>query len=69
MGNQDQLQGKLEQAGGELKENVGDAIDNEQMEHEGKADQAKGAVREGVGDVKEGVDNAADKVADTWNKR
>ncbi len=60
MGNDDQLQGKLEQAGGTLKENVGDAIGNEQMEGEGKIDQAKGSVREGVGDVKEGIDNAVD---------
>ena len=64
MGNDDQIQGKLEQAGGTLKENVGDAIGNEQMENEGKIDQAKGNVREGVGDVKEGIDN----VADDWNK-
>jgi len=64
MGNQDQLQGKLEQAGGEAKENVGDALDNEKLENEGRMDQAKGAAREGVGDVKEGVD----KVADAWNK-
>ena len=60
MGNDDQMQGKLEQAGGSLKENVGDALGNDRMENEGKIDQAKGNVREGVGDLKEGVENAAD---------
>ena len=64
MGNQDQLEGKMEQARGTIKENVGDAIDNEQMEREGKADQAKGQVEEGIVNVKEGVE----KVADDWNR-
>jgi uncharacterized protein YjbJ (UPF0337 family) len=57
MDNKEQLEGKLEQARGTVKENVGDAIDNEKMEYEGKIDQGKGQVREGVGDVKEGVEN------------
>lgn len=64
MGNEEQVEGKLEQARGTLKENLGDAIGNEQMENEGKYDQAKGHVREGVGDLKEGVDEAADN----WNR-
>ena len=52
MGNQDQIEGKWDQATGKVKEEVGDAIGNEQMEYEGKADQAKGNVKEGVGDVR-----------------
>jgi uncharacterized protein YjbJ (UPF0337 family) len=56
MGNEQQNEGKLEQARGTVKENVGKAIDNEQMEYEGKLDQGKGQVREGVGDVREEVD-------------
>jgi uncharacterized protein YjbJ (UPF0337 family) len=58
MGNEQQNEGKLEQARGTVKEHVGDAIGNEQMEYEGKVDQGKGQVREGVGDVREGVDDA-----------
>ena len=68
MGNDQQLEGNLEQARGTLKENVGDAIGNEQMENEGKWDQAKGNVREGVGDLKEGLDDAVDKTKDEWNR-
>ena len=58
MGNEQQREGKLEQARGTIKENVGDALDNEQMEYEGKLDQGKGQVREGIGDVREEVDEA-----------
>jgi uncharacterized protein YjbJ (UPF0337 family) len=64
MGNDDQMEGKLEQARGTVKENLGDAIGDERMEREGEMDQAKGHIREGVGDLRENVDNAADD----WNK-
>ena len=67
MGNQDQIEGKWDQATGKVKEEVGDAIDNEQMEYEGKADQAKGNVKEGVGDAKNAIDDAADNVKDAAN--
>jgi len=60
MDNKEQVEGKLEQARGTVKEHVGDAIDNEQMEYEGKIDQAKGEVREGVGNVREGVEEATE---------
>jgi uncharacterized protein YjbJ (UPF0337 family) len=56
MTNEQQREGKLEQARGTIKENVGRAIDNEQMEIEGKVDQGKGEMREGVGDVREEID-------------
>jgi uncharacterized protein YjbJ (UPF0337 family) len=64
MGNEQQNEGKLEQARGNIKEGVGDAIGDEHMQREGELDQAKGHVREGVGDVREGID----KAADDWNK-
>ena len=70
MGNDQQWEGKLEQARGDVKEGVGDAIGNEQMEHEGKVDQAKGTVREGVGDLREGIDDAVDDMNrdKDWNR-
>jgi uncharacterized protein YjbJ (UPF0337 family) len=64
MGNEQQNEGKLEQARGNIKEGVGDAIGDEHMQREGELDQAKGQVREGVGDVREGID----KAANDWNK-
>jgi uncharacterized protein YjbJ (UPF0337 family) len=60
----EKIEGQWDQAKGTVKENVGDAIDNEQMENEGKWDQAKGQVKEGVGNVKEGIDDAVDNVTD-----
>ncbi|MDX6424378.1 MAG: CsbD-like [Gaiellaceae bacterium] len=65
MGNEQQNEGQLEQARGNIKEGLGDAFGNEKMEREGQIDQAKGNVREGVGDLREGVD----KAADDWNGR
>lgn len=60
MGNEQQNQGNWDQAKGAIKEGVGDATDNEKMEHEGKMDQAKGKVEEGVGDVRKEWDKATD---------
>ncbi|MDQ3937516.1 MAG: CsbD family protein [Chloroflexota bacterium] len=56
MTNEEQREGKLEQVRGTVKENVGKAIDNEQMEIEGKIDKGKGEIREGVGDAREEID-------------
>ena len=61
MGDYDREQGKLEQARGTIKENVGDAIDNEQMEYEGKLEQGKGEVREGYADVRDEVERRTDR--------
>ena len=71
MGNEQQNEGKLEQARGTIKEEVGDAIGNEKMEREGQWDQAKGNTREGVGDLREGLEDAVDetkKSADDSNR-
>ena len=56
MENRDQAEGELEQARGTLKEKVGDAIDDKEMEYGGKVDRLKGSVREGIGDLREEVD-------------
>ncbi len=72
MGNEQQNEGKLEQARGTIKETIGDATNNERIEREGQFDQAKGNVREGIGDVREGVDRAAndaDKAVDDYKDR
>ncbi|MEP7378390.1 MAG: CsbD family protein [Chloroflexota bacterium] len=71
MGNEQQNEGRMEQARGTIKETVGDATNNEKMQREGEYDKAKGNVREGVGDVREGVDNAAKdagRAADDWQR-
>jgi uncharacterized protein YjbJ (UPF0337 family) len=64
MGNENQLEGKWEQTTGTVKEHVGDAIDNEQMEYEGKLDQGKGELREGVGDMQDRLGGDQDRLGD-----
>jgi len=61
MGDQGQTEGKWEQAKGTVKEEVGDAIDNEQMEYEGKLEQAKGEIREGLGEVREQAEETIER--------
>ncbi len=60
MGNEQQNEGRIEQARGTIKETVGDLTDNERMQREGEYDKAKGNIREGVGDVREDVDRTVD---------
>jgi uncharacterized protein YjbJ (UPF0337 family) len=64
LGNEQQNEGRWDQAKGDIKEGVGDAIGNDQMKREGQWDQTKGQGKEAVGDVREGVD----KAADDWNR-
>jgi uncharacterized protein YjbJ (UPF0337 family) len=60
MANEQQAEGKMEQARGTVKENVGDAVGNDRMQQEGAWDKAKGDVREGVGKAREDMDHAVD---------
>ena len=53
MGAMDKLRDKAEALKGEGKKNVGDAIDNEQMQAEGKADQMKGDLKQAGEKVKD----------------
>lgn len=52
---------KLDKAKGTVKENVGDATDNEDLEREGKMDRKGAEVKETVGDA---VDKVKDKLND-----
>ena len=51
---------KLEQVKGNIKETVGDATNNDNLEQEGKKDKASGKAKEVVDNVK---DKASDVVA------
>lgn len=53
--NRDEVEGKLDQAKGAIKENVGDAIDDERMQAEGAAERAEGNVQEGFGTARRKV--------------
>jgi uncharacterized protein YjbJ (UPF0337 family) len=53
MGLDDKIGNKAEEAGGEVKEHVGKATDNEQLEAEGKGDQASANVKQAGEKIKD----------------
>lgn len=60
--NKDQVQGRVEQAKGAVKETTGKAVGNDRLQAEGKLDKAGGKIQSGVGDAKEKVKDAVDKL-------
>jgi len=58
------MEGKIDQAKGTVKENVGRAIGDRDMETEGAADRASGNVQEGYGETKRKVGDAIKDVGD-----
>lgn len=52
------VKGGLKDAAGKVKEGVGKATGDRDMEAEGHADQAEGKIRKGVGDVKDAAKRA-----------
>lgn len=63
--NKDQVEGRVDQAMGKVKEVAGKAVGNERLQGEGLADQSKGKVQTVYGDTKEDV---KDKAKDIINK-
>ena len=61
--NKDQMKGKAEKAKGYIKEEIGEAIGNPDLEDEGRAERAKGAAREKLGKAREKVGEAVEDVA------
>jgi uncharacterized protein YjbJ (UPF0337 family) len=62
--NRDEMKGKFDQAKGSVKENVGRAFNDREMENEGAADRAGGNLREGYGTAKRKVGEAIEDVGD-----
>jgi uncharacterized protein YjbJ (UPF0337 family) len=52
------VKGAADKVKGEIKDTVGKATDDKQMQAEGKIDKAKGAAHEAVGDLKDTVRRA-----------
>jgi uncharacterized protein YjbJ (UPF0337 family) len=63
--NKDELEGKFDQAKGAVKENVGDAIGNREMESEGAADRAGGNLQEGFGTARRKVGETVEDIGDS----
>ncbi|MGI8653795.1 MAG: CsbD family protein [Pyrinomonadaceae bacterium] len=66
--NKDEVEGKLDQAKGAIKETVGNAVGNKDMEDEGTADRASGNVQEGYGEAKRTAGDAVKDVGDAIKK-
>ena len=62
--NKDEVEGKFDQAKGSIKEGVGRALGDNEMEAEGSADHAGGKLQEGYGETKRKVGDAVKDVGD-----
>lgn len=66
--NRDELEGKLDRAKGSVKENVGKALNDHDLEQEGSADRASGNVQEGFGTARRKVGEAVEDIGDAIKK-
>ncbi len=66
--NRDEVEGKLDQAKGAVKENVGRVINDNDLEAEGSADRTGGKVQEGFGTAKRKVGEAIEDIGDAISK-
>ena len=66
--NNDELKGKLDQIKGGVKERVGRALDDRELEDEGTVDRAGGELREGFGEAKRKVGEAIEDVGKAIGK-
>lgn len=62
--NKDEMEGKFDQAKGAVKENVGKALNDRDLETEGAADRAGGNVQEGFGTARRKVGEAVEDIGD-----
>jgi uncharacterized protein YjbJ (UPF0337 family) len=66
--NRDEVEGKFDQAKGAVKENVGHAIDDKEMESEGAADRAGGHIQEGFGTAKRKIGETVEDIGKAIGK-
>ncbi len=62
--NNDEVEGKFDQAKGWVKDKVGEATGDRELEAEGEIENAEGHTQESWGKVKRGVGDAVDAVGD-----
>lgn len=66
--NRDEIGGHIDEAAGTVKEKVGRAIGDRELEQQGAADRTAGKFRAGVGKLGRKVGEIADEVADDLKK-
>lgn len=62
--NKDEVEGKVENVGGKIKEGIGNLTGNRSLEAEGEAEQVEGQSQETWGKLKRGVGDTIDAVGD-----
>ncbi len=62
--NRDELDGKVDQVKGKVKQATGDLTDNDRLHDEGVADEAAGEVQEGFGRGRRKVGEAIEDIGD-----
>ncbi|HEY6004415.1 MAG TPA: CsbD family protein [Anaeromyxobacter sp.] len=60
--NKDQIEGKIEEIKGDLKERIGGASKDRSTQAEGWMEEKKGKIRQGIGDVKEDLEKRRDEM-------
>ena len=65
MPNRDEMKGKFDQAKGTVKENVGRAVDDRDMETKGASERAGGHLEEGYGKAKRKVGEALEDAGES----
>jgi uncharacterized protein YjbJ (UPF0337 family) len=66
--NKDELEGKLDQAKGAVKETVGRITNDQGLEAEGSADRTGGKVQEGFGTARRKVGEAIEDIGESISK-
>jgi uncharacterized protein YjbJ (UPF0337 family) len=66
-GTGDKAEGKWDQVKGKVKEGVGDATDNPNLEDEGEKDQAKGKAKQAWGDAKNATEKVKESIKDAFD--
>jgi uncharacterized protein YjbJ (UPF0337 family) len=66
--NEDEVKGKIDQASGTVKENVGRAVGNPKLENEGAAQRAGGKVQAGFGEARRKVGEVMKDAGDKLGK-
>jgi uncharacterized protein YjbJ (UPF0337 family) len=66
--NRDELDGKVDQLKGKVKQAAGDLTDNERLHDEGVADEAAGTVQEGFGRGRRKVGEAIEDIGENLKR-
>lgn len=66
-GTSDQIQGRIQEGIGQIKEQAGDLTDNPQKQAEGIADQVKGRVQSSAGQAKSAAEDLSEEAEDKAN--